>query len=607
MLLRDHPGVDVRAQSAAQPDGAGVRQTDGAGRGRGGHSDHLTQSHTGPGQSDPIGSGRDAGQSGDAIKIRPVIQPSSVLARVQADMRERYEQATDKDRFTEIRQQLDCAQLLGSLSHTHGLNTELYQLTKAKDGTPRIQCGSRALTPSDFLTKELGLPWRDAAQILLKTFEHQIGSKVMTARGRAAPSSLWREMKAEQLAAKPAALRRLQSFDKDTKVRRTALLSELKVEEAKALAGLTSAGRQAAQALEKLRAATVKAQFSDERRAVRKSLQPTQADAWRSFLQARAQAGSEEALAALRKLDDSVRAAPAQSITGTIYLSDDEDDKKRRRRARELSASILKMLTHSVEINGDITYSLHGRAVLRDEGRYLAVLDEHSEEAIAAGLLLASEKFGTDLTLTGSAEFQRRVVAVAVTQGIAIKFVDPQLEALRVQLTDEKRETVRDKVVLVQASVLTLSNKSGQRGRGGHDAPAPAATTLPSGPHPVEIMADAALSPDVSSLPSEKNDDMAWTAEAEAAKSKLKADLQSQGREVRNVEDGVQYVGKVEITADGRFAVQSLGPAVVVIHELAQLDGHYSSGEQAHIRYLDGHGHDKREQQRPDRPGGVGR
>lgn len=609
MLLRDHPGVDVRAGPGAGQDGVGVRQTDGVGRGRGGRGHPITQSHTGPGQSGPVGSGRDAGQTGEAIELPRVIQPSSVLARVQADMRERYEQATDKERFAEIRQHLDCAQLLGSLSHTHGLNPELYQLTKAKDGTPRVQCGSRALTPSDFLTKELGLAWRDAAPILRKTYEHQIGSKVMIAQGRAAPSPLWREMKAEQLAGKAAAMQRLQTFDQDTKVRRAALFSKLKIEQTKALAGLTGAGRKSALSLEKLRTATVKAEFTDARRALRKSIQPTQADAWRSFLQARAQDGSEEALAALRQLDDSVRAAPAQSFTGTIYLSDDddEDEKKRRRRVRESSASILKMLTHWVEINGDITYSLDGRAVLRDEGRHLAVLDEQSEEVIAAGLLLASEKFGPDLGLTGSPEFQRRVVAVAVAQGIAVKFVDPQLEAMRVQLTDEKRQAVRDKVVLVLAPALTLSNKTAQRDTDGLDAATPAASTLPPGPHPVDIPVNAVPSAEASSLTPEMNDDKAWIAEAEVAKAKLTADLQSQGREVRKVEDGVQYLGKVEITAGGRFAVQSLGRAVVVVHDLAQLEGHYTSGDDAHIKYIDGRGQDEREQQRPDRPGGVGR
>lgn len=443
MLLRDHSSVDVRAEPASQPNGFGVRQTDGAGRRRGRRCHPITQSEAGPDQSGSVSAGRDAGQTDDALKLPRVIQPSSVLARVQADMRERYEQATDKDRYAEIRQHLDCAQLLGSLSHTHGLNPELYQLTKGKDGTPRIQCGSRALTPSDFLTKELGLPWRDSASILRKTYEHQIGDKVMTAQGRAAPSPLWREMKAEQLACKATAMQRLQTFDDETKARRAILFSKLKIEQTKALAGLTGANRKVALSLEKLRAVTIKAEFSDTRRALRKSIQPTQATVWRSFLQARAQAGSEEALAALRKLDDTVRAAPAQSITGIIFLSDEEQERTRRRRARESLALILKTLTHSVQINGDITYIRNGRPVLRDEGRRLAMLDEHSEEVIAAGLLLASEKFGPHLALTGSSEFQRRVVEVAVAQGIDIKFVDPQLEAMRLQLTFDKRQTAR--------------------------------------------------------------------------------------------------------------------------------------------------------------------
>jgi hypothetical protein len=150
-------------------------------------------------------------------------------------------------------------------------------------------------------------------------------------------------------------------------------------------------------------------------------------------LHALAQAGHEEALAALRKLDDTARAAPAQSITGTIHL-DDEDDKKRRRTRKANSALVLQALRYVVAINGDITYSRGGRPVLRDEGRHLAVLDPNDDEAIEAALLLGREKFGT--TLTGSPEFQLRVVAVAVAKGIPVKFVDLQLEALRLRFVD---------------------------------------------------------------------------------------------------------------------------------------------------------------------------
>jgi Large polyvalent protein-associated domain 7 len=602
MLLCDYPSLDVPAVPTGEPAGVSVRQTVGLRRRRDGEVDSFTQSDTGTGASGSVGSDRDGAPAGDVGQLHRGIQASSVLTRVHAERRERYAQATDEERHAEIRQHLDCAQLLGSLSHTHWLNPELYQLTKAKDGTPRIQCGSRALSPSDFLTKELGLPWRDAAQILRKTFEHQMGSKVMMARGRAAASPLWREMKSELLAGKPVAMQRLQAFDAETKAKRALLFAGLKNEQTKALAGLTGTHRKAAQSLDKLQAATAKAEFSDARRALRKSLQPSQANAWRSFLQVRAQTGSEEALAALRKLDDTVRAVPSQSITGTVYLDDEEDEMKRRRRARESSASILKMLTHSIEINGDITYSQHGRAVLRDEGRYLAVLDEHSEEAIAAALLLAREKFGANLTLTGSAEFQRRVVAVAVARGIAVQFVDLQLETTRQQILEKNSHAVGKKFVHVLAPALALSNPSEQREMGGLVATDPAVKALPV-PYPIEISVNDVPSPEASALTPEENAALAWPAETDVARAKLTAGLQSQGREVRTVEDGVEYFGKIDITADGRFAVQSLGRAAVVIHDLAQLDGHFTSGEEAHITYFGGRGQDKQKDWQTYQPG----
>ena len=418
MLLRDNTGVDVRASAARESMGLGLRPADGGRGGRIGanrHGVHLTDQTVG------------------------LTQPSSVLARVQADLRERYAQAADKEKYAEIRKNIDCIQLLNRLNHSHGINPALHQVAKAKDGTPRIQCGSRALSPSDFLLKELGLPWREAAPILRTTYEHQMGKLVTPTRATSTTNSLWFEFKAAQLADKPAIAARLQAFDAETGALRNALAVRLKQDHTKALTGLSGASRKATQSLQKLAVATAKAEFNDERRARRKTIRPLQAQAWRLFLHALAQAGHEEALAVLRKLDDTARAAPAQSITGTIHL-DDEEEKKRRRAQKTDSALVLKALMYVIAINGDITYSRHGQAVLRDEGRHLAVLDPNDKEAIEAALLLGREKFGATLTLTGSAEFQQRVVAVAVAKGIPVKFVDPQLEALRLRFVDEMHQ-----------------------------------------------------------------------------------------------------------------------------------------------------------------------
>lgn len=418
MLLRDNTGVDVRASAGKEPMGLGLRPA--AGR----HGGRICANRHDVNLTDQTGG---------------LTQPSSVLARAQADLSERYAQAADKEKYAEIRKNIDCTQLLNRLSHSHGINTAIYQVATAKDGTPRIQCGSRALSPNDFLLKELGLPWREAAPILRTTYEHQMDKLVTPAQAAPTTNSLWLEFKAARLADKPAVAERLQAFDAETGALRNALAVRLKQGHTKALSGLSGANRKATQSLQKLAVATAKAEFNDERRVRRKAIRPIQAQAWRLFLQALAQSGHEQALDELRKLDHTARAAPAQSISGTIHLYD-EDIKKRRRALKDDSTRVLKALKHVIATNGDITYSRHGHAVLRDEGRHLAVLDPNDKEAIEAALLLGREKFGATLALTGSAEFQQRVVAVAVAKGIPVKFFDPQLEALRLRFVDEKRQ-----------------------------------------------------------------------------------------------------------------------------------------------------------------------
>ena len=63
MLLRDHSSLDVRAESTAQSDSVGVRQTVGLGRRRDGEVDSFTQSDTGTGASGSVGSDREIGRA----------------------------------------------------------------------------------------------------------------------------------------------------------------------------------------------------------------------------------------------------------------------------------------------------------------------------------------------------------------------------------------------------------------------------------------------------------------------------------------------------------------------------------------------------------------
>ena len=119
----------------------------------------------------------------------------------------------------------------------------------------------------------------------------------------------------------------------------------------------------------------------------------------RDFLRRRAEDGDAIALAELRKLDDTPRpASRGAGFVGVIDLRNAEEATQKRRRA-----DFLRSLTSTVAHNGDVLFSLHGRAVLRDEGRHLSVLDPHSDEAVVAGLQYAPGKIGGVLTLSGPA------------------------------------------------------------------------------------------------------------------------------------------------------------------------------------------------------------
>ncbi|EJE8516227.1 relaxase [Vibrio parahaemolyticus] len=74
-----------------------------------------------------------------------------------------------------IKQNIDALALLHRLSTTHGVDVDKYAITKGKDGGDLIQCGNRHLNVSDFLTKEMHLPWKDAKQHLEDRYLAQQG------------------------------------------------------------------------------------------------------------------------------------------------------------------------------------------------------------------------------------------------------------------------------------------------------------------------------------------------------------------------------------------------------------------------------------------------
>ena len=107
-------------------------------------------------------------------------------------------------------------------------------------------------------------------------------------------------------------------------------------------------------------------------------------------------------------------------------------------------ASTLRALTSTVDARKHITYQLAQKDVFRDEGRTIAILDLKSDQGIAAALATAQQKFGNVLTLTGSEEFKKNAVAVAVANNLTCRFADSALDKLRERLQGEKYQAQQD-------------------------------------------------------------------------------------------------------------------------------------------------------------------
>lgn len=124
----------------------------------------------------------------------------------------------------------------------------------------------------------------------------------------------------------------------------------------------------------------------------------------------------------------------APGITGKIVIEDAAEI--RARIAADQATSLAKRLAdlESERSREGLVYRSGGVALFRDEGRRLAVLDPNSNEAIAVALAVAQHKFGRTLTVTGDPEFQKRVIAVAVANNMGVRFSDPELEKLRLEL-----------------------------------------------------------------------------------------------------------------------------------------------------------------------------
>jgi hypothetical protein len=178
----------------------------------------------------------------------------------------------------------------------------------------------------------------------------------------------------------------------------------------------------------------IKTQYREARANIFKKYQPQQ---WADWLQRRATAGDQEALAALRARQLS------QGLIGNAVGAIDGQRVKPR----------FNVIQDNITKKGTIIYRV-GASAIRDDGDTLKVSKDATKDGLEAALRMAMERYGNKITVTGSIDFKAKIIQAAVAAKLPITFADATLE--------------RHRQVLLSKNNLTESNhESAQQRRYG--------------------------------------------------------------------------------------------------------------------------------------------
>ena len=352
-------------------------------------------------------------------------QTDSVVGQYEAERRERVASGTDSSRaeFTAIKRELDAARLLASVSRTHGVMPDKYEVTKGKDGGDRIRCGRRNLNVSDFLTQELHLPWRDAAPILQQTYAEQIGHAAPQQARPAPRRDLWAEYRREW---QPQQRERREQDWQEQKKREQERRAELRREylgERRAVQNdraMKPAERKAALSVSSMgkvvKDIELRKAIAGERDALKARYRMKPADQYLAYLAERAGNGDADALAELRRQRSPQRAPTGERIEHQTGQQPE-------------AAPIMKPAAYKVDQQGNVTYyDQQKRAMFTDRGEAVE-FGQQERDTIEQGLRLALAKFGPHIRLRGgSEEYNNMMADVAADAGLYVEFSDKALQ-----------------------------------------------------------------------------------------------------------------------------------------------------------------------------------
>ncbi|WP_235527620.1 LPD7 domain-containing protein [Burkholderia sp. Leaf177] len=407
----------------------------------------------------------------------------SVLSQRMRDERERIVQRSAGDEYSVIRSNLDPRRLLAELSHSHGVRPEKYGITQGRDGASRIRAGARHLNVSDFLTKELHLPWRDASDILRGSYQRQISGAAIPMTHELPRAALWREYTTDRDVFRRARQDAMATQQTSEQSRRAQIKQTFNIarDAARNNLDLRPSGRRALVSIARMTKAdaeqTLRGQIQLERDALIAKYGPRQGASFGEFLQARAQAGDTRALVELRRIRPTTPEPPQPEENWIMPVGEEHARGKRQAPTAEDKATASESgydnqiiyrvphLSYEVHRDGVVTYQHDGRSVVRDHGSAVRVL-KTDPAAIEAALRLSQAKFGPVLKLQGPVEMQREAARVAAEAGLYVEFSD--------NLLNDIMYARRVELIADRATVLETRSKDRSRRRDAPAKPTPA-------------------------------------------------------------------------------------------------------------------------------------
>lgn len=351
-------------------------------------------------------------------------------------LRAREEVTPDLNR---IKRELDPLRLLKTLSRPpYSITVEQYEVGSAKDGSPRIKCGSRSLTLSDFLTREMHLPWPHARDLMQDVFARQLLGEPGAAHHAQPDETTWRAFQKAKSALAEADRQKIKQIKVDAvdaaKALRDTYRAEIKA--ARKNKADPPAARKVAVAILQMQLTTALWQAEEEAQQKLAEMERRRMlrdfDRYRHYLHELASVDDTDALLQLQRH----RATEVQPMNAYGYFVGTGDV--------AATATLPKKtdFDYEVDVDGAVTY-FHKKShkpVLRDEGQQVTVLDPETT-SVETALRLAMEKFGLRLKATGTLEFKEKLCRLVVDRAFNVTFTDPSMMEMIMRMRKEREET----------------------------------------------------------------------------------------------------------------------------------------------------------------------